>query len=150
MEIEKQVYRQSRTGKIQQEGGRRSKRIRNQNNNKSEADKKIKKRNQQLDKKKNQKQSQKSQKEEIVKPPGQAIRAAKSALSKAGFNAPKGMKMVVSFVAKEEKQNETKGRNQRGQKNSNNINNNGGGKKKNQSPKNPGRGRGNNRRGGRR
>lgn len=149
MDVEREVYRQSRGGG-QKTGNdtatpRRSGRIlghkRNKGNgsNKTVADQKVKKRNIVQHKKQvQQKQGGNNNKEEVVAPTRKAIGAAKQALSHAGYKPPKGMKMVVSFVAadgnnkgntnksggKQNGNQKQKGQGQeRGQKNQQNNNN---------------------------
>jgi len=109
MDVEREVYRQSRGGG-QKTGNdtatpRRSGRIlghkKNKGNgsNKTVADQKVKKRNIVQHKKQVQQKQGNNNKEEVVAPTRKAIGAAKQALSHAGYKPPKGMKMVVSFVA---------------------------------------------------
>lgn len=134
MQVEREVYRQSRTGGPKKNGSdsvptRRSRRIRggNQNNltnsNKSLADQKMKQKNIARQKKQGQQQQQQQQKEklnknqgndEVLKPPKKVIGVAKKAMQEAGFVPPKGMKMVVSFVAPEKNQNGTGAKKQNG------------------------------------
>mmetsp|Transcript_7008 Transcript_7008/g.13214 ORF Transcript_7008/g.13214 Transcript_7008/m.13214 type:complete len:293 (-) Transcript_7008:703-1581(-) len=126
MQIEREVYRQTRTGGSKNESEvapRRSRRNRNKQNsaneqqgsgggrssNKSIADQKMKQKNIARQKKQGQQQQQQQQQqvnkikgnEEVVKPPRKVIGVAKKAMKDAGFIPPKGMKMVVSFVAPE-------------------------------------------------
>jgi hypothetical protein len=128
MEIEREVYRQSRTGgkskKDSDSTPRRSRRIqanqkknvkegrvggKTRSSNKSLADQKIKQKNIARQRKQGQQQqaNKNKAKEEVVKPPKKAIGVAKKAMQEAGFVPPKGMKMVVSFVAPEKNQNGT-------------------------------------------
>jgi predicted thioesterase len=108
MDVEREAYRQSRGGGQKAGNGkdaapRRSGRVRVQKtangngSNKTVADQKVKKRNA-VQQKKQVQQKQKQGKVEVVVPTKKAIGAAKYALSQAGYQPPKGMKMVVSFV----------------------------------------------------
>jgi hypothetical protein len=163
MQVEREVYRQSRTGSggggvknSSDSAPKRSRRGRgNEKNlsqdhesgrgkrqnasNKTVADQKTKQKNLARQKKSAQQQQEARNagaKEEIVKPPKKVIGVAKKAMQDAGFIPPKGMKMVVSFVAPEKKNNDgnlNKSKIQQGQKGGQkeqSANNAGGGNRK--------------------
>ena len=124
MQVEREVYRQARGGGSRTRGAdqpRRSernntagKKSKNKNGSgKSTADQKVKTKNLQK-KKQQQKQPESSA---PLAPTKKATNAAKKALRDAGFQAPKGMKMVISYVSTDS-----------------GANANGGGKKKNAKP----------------
>lgn len=102
MEVEKEIGRQQRTGKGTNKGGRTPKKQRIESSGKSTADRKMKAKNTAATKQTNTKQ----QGQKVTPPPQKAVKAALSAMKEVGYNVPKGMKMVVSFVAgKNENQN---------------------------------------------
>lgn len=143
MQVEREVYRQARGGGPKTRSAdqpRRSERNRNagkknaSGSNKSIADQKMKAKN--LKKKQQQQNQQGVRKDNAAPAPTRkAATAAKKALREAGFQPPKGMKMVISYVstdsggnAKGEKKNMNQKQKQQQQKNKNNNNNNSGNK----------------------
>ncbi len=137
--VEREVYRQQRRSNANGgDGGvmrtrssgkpRKSPRIRN---NKTEAERRTKAKNlanerKKANEKKKTKQQNGNKAQQVTAPPRRAVSAAMKAMNTAGFTAPKGMKMVISFeptekkVNNQKKQNNTRkgqsGNNQRGNK----------------------------------
>jgi len=137
--VEREVYRQQRragangggagdnAGRLRSGGQpRRSNRIQS---NKTEADRKTKAKNLANERKKARLQQQKnnsnnnktSKTQQLTAPPKKAVNAAMKAMNSAGFTAPKGMKMVISFEPSQKKVNNNNrrgqgGGNQRGKK----------------------------------
>lgn len=138
MQVEREVYRQSRTGRNAGGAGtgatkqnesaappRRSRRLRSgqknanearvggnaASSNKSLADQKTKQKNVARQKKQVQQEQAKTNQgnEEVIKPPKKVIGVAKKAMQDAGFVPPKGMKMVVSFVPTDTSKNSSNG-----------------------------------------
>lgn len=173
MEVEREVYRQQRTGGGRGGGGggngrtrsetqpRRSERNRNnkqnQNQNRSVADRNVKAKNKkQREQQQQQTQKQKQKQQNVVTPAPptkKAMKAAMNALKDTGYVAPRGMKMVVSFVdgntAKNTNSKPQGNKNQQKKqiKTNNNNNNNGGNGNRNNNNNN-GRSQNGNRRGG--
>jgi len=137
MSVEREVYRQSRTGggsgtnnmrTRSKDQPRRSTRVRN--NLKTDTERKMKAKNlaaerkkakttkqQQNTNKNNTTQNTKNKVKQIRAPPKKAVNAAMKAMNTAGFTAPKGMKMVISFapVDKPTNTNQKKPNNKKGQ-----------------------------------
>mmetsp|Transcript_25837 Transcript_25837/g.29526 ORF Transcript_25837/g.29526 Transcript_25837/m.29526 type:complete len:146 (-) Transcript_25837:147-584(-) len=106
MQLEREAYRQQRGGGGPVGSGpgkapRRSNRIRtNSNSNKTEADRKIKAKNV-AEKKRNARNANNTKQkltEPLSAPSKKQVTAAVKAMTTAGFTAPKGMKMVISFA----------------------------------------------------
>ena len=163
MEVEREVYRQQRTDGGRAGGGggggngrtrsetqpRRSERNRNnkqnQNQNRSVADRNVKAKN-----KKQREQQQKQKQQNVVTPAPptkKAMKAAMNALKDTGYVAPRGMKMVVSFVGSNTAKNtNSKPQGNKNQKKKESNNHGGNGNRNNNN--NNGRNENGNRRGG--
>lgn len=104
MEVEKEIGRQQRSGK-----GNKTRRTPNKNrvesSGKSAADRKMKAKNVAAVKQTNIKQ----QGQTATAPPRKAVKAALNAMKEVGYNVPKGMKMMVSFVSEKKDENQKKG-----------------------------------------
>ena len=127
-EIEREVYRQSRTSGAKTRSAsqpRRSLRNGNANGNgngRRSASGAGKSAAAQKTKAKNLKKKQQEAKKENVPlvPSKKAANAAKKALKDAGFSAPKGMKMVISYVSADNNTSNKNNANAKGNKKNNN------------------------------
>ena len=110
MEVEKEVGRQQRGGK----GSNTTRRNQNKptpgTSGRTVADRKMKAKNVAGTKQNHSKQEgQKTAIPAAAPPPQKAVKAALNAMKEVGYNIPKGMKMVVSFVSGQSSGNQNKG-----------------------------------------
>lgn len=105
MEVEKEIGRQQRGGKGNNKTRRTPNKKRVESSGKSAADRKMKAKNVAATKQSNIQQ----QGQNATAPPRKAVKAALNAMKEVGYNVPKGMKMMVSFVSEKKDENQKKG-----------------------------------------